>query len=93
MGAGLSESWRLGVIVALAIVGSGLRRRHGEELAGEREVCDAAAVGEEPVMADAVSARTVFASVRIRPINARKITLYLKSLFVSVPCRSRQSGL
>ncbi len=38
MEAGLSESWWLRTIVVLGIVGSGLRRRHGEDAAGQGTV-------------------------------------------------------
>ena len=57
VGTGLGESRRLGAIVALAIIGFGLPRRHGEQVASQGEVPGPAAVGEEAIMADAVKAR------------------------------------
>ncbi len=54
VGAGLGEDRRFGVIGGVGVVGLG--GRHGEQFAGTGDVAGAAAVGKEPVMADAVEA-------------------------------------
>ena len=44
------------IVVASASLGSLVRCRHVEQLAGSRDVVGAAAAGEQPVVADAVEA-------------------------------------
>ncbi len=52
----LGEGRRLAIIVAVGIVGFGLRRRHGKELTRQGQILDPMAVSEEAIMADPVEA-------------------------------------